>query len=469
MLVESLVFPQDQDKNRVSIMSIQRRTFLKSSLASGVALAAPAVIANEPKAGKKYRTALIGSGWWGMNILGEAMRSGQAKIVAMCDVDRRQLDPAVQRVVQETGDRPNKYQDFRELLDAEKPEIAIVATPDHWHPLITIAAVQAGAHVYVEKPIGHTIAEGRAMVNAARDVGRMVQVGTHRRVSPHNMSGMEFLRTGKAGKIGMVRAFVHYGGGPERPVKNVEPPKEIDWDMWCGPGPLRYYCENTPNSWGGAIHPKGFRQYLDFANGTLGDWGIHWMDQILWWTDEKFPRRVYSTGGRPIAGAPVYNEQEQTSDAPDHQVAVFEFESFTATWEHRRFANNHVEKGENVGCYFYGTEGILHQGWRDGWKFYPANNRQPVQHEPAQLHDPDDQNIRELWMDLLSSIQTGKLPVCDIEVAHRSTNMSLLGMLSLKLGRSVEWDGENERIVGDAEANQLLRREYRQPWVYPEV
>jgi predicted dehydrogenase len=307
------------------------------------------------------------------------------------------------------------------------------------------------------------------MVNAARDAGRMVQVGTHRRVSPHNVSGMEFLRSGKAGKIGMVRSFVHYGGGPERPVKNVEPPQEIDWDMWCGPGPLRHYCENTPNSWGGAIHPKGFRQYLDFANGTLGDWGVHWMDQILWWTDEKFPRRVYSTGGRPIAGDPVYDEHEQTSDAPDHQVAVFEFESFTATWEHRRFANNNVEKGENVGCYFYGTEGIFHQAWHDGWKFYPANKQQPVQHEAAQLHKPDDQNIRELWVDLLSSIQTGKLPICDIEVAHRSTNMSLLGMLSLKLGRSVDWDGEKERIVGDEEANRLLRREYRQPWVYPEV
>ena len=125
-------------------MSIQRRTFLKSSLASGVALAAPAVIASEPKSGKQYRTALIGTGWWGMNILGEAMRSGQTKVVAMCDVDSRQLDPAVQRVVKETGEQPQKYKDFRELLDAEKLDIAIVATPDHWHPLITIAAMPVG-------------------------------------------------------------------------------------------------------------------------------------------------------------------------------------------------------------------------------------------------------------------------------------------------------------------------------------
>ncbi len=442
-------------------MSIHRRSFLKTSVAGSVALAAPALIAAEQKSGKKYRTALIGSGWWGMNILGEAMRSKQSKVVGLCDVDQRQLDPAAARVEQDTGDQPRQYTDYRELLEKEKPEIVIVATPDHWHPLITIAAVQSGAHVYVEKPIGHTIREGRAMVNAARDTGRVVQVGTHRRVSPHNVSGMEFLRSGKAGKIGMVRAFVHYGGGKEQPVKNVEPPPELDWDMWCGPAPMRHYCDR--------IHPKGFRQYLDYANGTLGDWGIHWMDQILWWTDEKYPKRVYSTGGRPIAGPAVYNEAEQTSDAPDHQVAVFEFESFTATWEHRRFANNNAEKGENVGCYFYGTEGTLHQGWRDGWRFYPARNSQEVVHTPAQLYKPDDQNIRELWADLIKCIETGSQPVCDIEIAHYSTNMSLLGMLSLKLGRSVEWNGEKEEIVGDAEANQLLSRDYRGPWAYPAV
>ena len=448
-------------------MTIHRRTFLQSTVAAGAALAAPAIIASEQKSGKKYRTALIGTGWWGMNILGEAMRSGQSEIVAMCDVDSRQVDPAADRVEKETGNRPKVYKDYRELLDREKPEIAIVATPDHWHPLITIAAVRAGSHVYVEKPVGHTIQEGRAMVSAARDAGRMVQVGTHRRVSPHNISGMEFLRSGKAGKIGMVRAFVHYGGGIELPVKNVEPPKEIDWDMWCGPAPLHHYCENIPGSWGRAIHPKGFRNYLDYANGTLGDWGVHWMDQILWWTEEKSPRRVYSTGGREIAGEPIYNEREQTSDAPDHQVAVFEFEGFTATWEHRRFAANNAEKGENVGCYFYGTNGTLHQGWKDGWKFYPSSDGQPVLQEAAQLHKPDDQNIRELWADLTNSIKTGELPVCDIEIAHRSTNMSLLGMLSMKLGRSVEWDGEKEQILGDDEANRLLHRDYRKPWIYP--
>src|ERR1051325_984294 len=182
-------------------MSLSRRGFLQSSVAAGLAFSIKPWCRAETA---KYRTALIGSGWWGMNILREAMRAGSSRVVALCDVDQNQLDPAAAEVERLTGDRPRRYHDYRELLRTEKPEIVIVATPDHWHPLITIAAVEAGAHVYVEKPIGHTINEGRAMVRAARAADRVVQVGTHRRVSPHNLSGMQFLKSGKAGRIGMV-------------------------------------------------------------------------------------------------------------------------------------------------------------------------------------------------------------------------------------------------------------------------
>jgi predicted dehydrogenase len=430
-------------------MSVSRRKFLAAS-AAGAAFAAPAVLGAEKS--KKYRTALVGSGWWGMNILRTAIQAGDVDVVAMADVDRNQLDPAAAEVEKLTGAVPKKYKDYRELLEAEKPEIVIVGTPDHWHPLVTIAACNAGAHVYVEKPVSHTVHEGRAMLKAARDNNRVVQVGTHRRVSPHNMAGMQFMKEGKAGKIGMVRAFVHYGGGPGQAIADSDPPEGLDWDFWCGPGPLVPYNRK--------IHPKGFRQFLDFANGTLGDWGIHWMDQILWWTEETYPKKISSTGGRYIC--------EDNTDAPDCQVVHFEFDSFTAVWEHRRFAANNAEK-HNIGCYFYGTAGTLHIGWLDGLNFYPVGkNREPTHVDP-QLHEPDHQNIPELWADFVRCIRRGGTPVCDIEVGHRSTSMSLLGMLSLKLGRSIEWDGQKEVIVGDPEANQLLRRRYRAPWKYPEV
>jgi predicted dehydrogenase len=431
-------------------MSVTRRGFLATTAAAGAALAAPAVRGAEKN--KKYKAALVGSGWWGMNVLSTAIEAGDVTAAALCDVDRNQLDPAAAEVEKMTGAAPKKYQDYRELLDAEKPEIVIVATPDHWHPLVTIAACNAGAHVYVEKPIAHTILEGRAMVQAARANDRVVQVGTHRRVSPHNIAGMQFMKEGKLGTIGMVRAFVHYGGGPGQPTPDSEPPDGLDWDFWCGPGPLVPFNRK--------IHPRGFRQFLDFANGTLGDWGIHWMDQILWWTEEKWPGKVCSFGGRHI--------KEDNTTAPDCQTVEFEFDSFTAVWEHRQFAANNAEK-HNIGCYFYGTKGTLHIGWRDGLNFYPVGKGQEPMHMDPQLHKPDDQNIPELWADFVKCIREGGTPVCDIEIGHRSTTMSLLGMLSLKLGRSVEWDGEKEVIVGDPEANELLRREYRDPWKYPEV
>ncbi len=431
-------------------MTINRRNFVKSSLAASLALPGfPYILGDTPE---KYRVALIGTGWWGTNILRVAMESGASKVVAMADVDQNQLEPAAQEVEKLSGDQPKKYKDYRELLAEQKPDIAIVATPDHWHALIAIAAMKAGAHVYVEKPISHTILEGRAMVKAARDYGRVVQVGLHRRASPHNRSGMEFLKSGKAGKIGMVRAFVHYPGGPGEVTPDSPPPVGLDWDMWCGPAPLRPFNK--------AIHPKGFRGFLDYANGTLGDWGVHWMDQILWWTEEKFPRKVYSTGGRHI--------KRDNTEAPDTQVAAFEFDAFTAVWEHRQYAGNEAEK-TNLGCYFYGTEGTFHMGWLDGWTFYPSDRNKPVIHEEPKLHKPDDQNIPELWADFLESIKTGRRPVCDIEIGHRSTNMSLLGMLSLKLGRSIRWDGEKETVVGDHEANKLLARAYRMPWHYPKA
>jgi len=440
-------------------MPMDRRTFIRGSIAAGVALGFPNVVT--AARAKTYRTAIIGTGWWGMNIVGEAIASGRCKMVAMCDVDNRQLDAAVEKVRTLTGDAPTKYKDYRELLEKERPEIVIVATPDHWHPLCTIAALEVGAHVYVEKPIGHTIKEGRAMVNAARAANRVVQVGTHRRISPHNVSGRKFLQEGHAGKIGEVRAFVLYGGGPEQPNPNSEPPEGLDWDMWCGPAPLRPF--NTK------IHPKGFRQFLDYANGTLGDWGIHWVDQILWIMEQKWPKHVYATGGRPIKGPPVFTKDAQTTDAPDHMIAVYQFDDFTAHWEHRNFAGNPAEKSENVGCFFYGTKGTFHMGWRNGWTFYPLGKGQKEIHEEPRLHEPDSQNIKELWADLLNAIETGKRPVCDIELIHYSTNMSLLGMLSYKLGRSIRWDGEKEVVVGDKDANRLLARKYRRPWKYPKA
>ena len=416
---------------------MDRRTFFQAGLGAVPLLSA--------QPGRKYKTALIGAGWWGMNILREALASGECSAVALADPDPNQMDKAGQEIAKVSADQPRRYRDYREMLRKERPDIAIVATPDHWHALPTM---KAGAHVYVEKPIAHTIDEGKAMVRAAREADRRIQVGLHRRVSPHPVSGMAFLQSGKVGKIGMVRTFAHAAGGAGVKTPDAEPPKGMDWDLWLGPAPKRNF---NPS-----IHPRGFRQYLDFANGTLGDWGVHWMDQVLWWTDETHPRSVHSTGNRFI--------RQDSTDAPDTQVVTYEFESFTATWEQRHYAGNNAEQ-HLIGAYFYGTEGTFHMGWRDGWTFYPAKKSEKPIHVEPQLNDPDGQNIKELWADFLTAIRERRKPVRDIEIGYRATNAALLGMVSWRLGRSIRWDGN--QCPEDAAGNALLRRAYRAPWVYP--
>jgi predicted dehydrogenase len=439
-------------------MNLTRRNFLTTTTVATAAFTAAPFILRAAESGKKLRTALIGSGWWGKNILKEAMASKRCQVTALCDADANIMEIAGEQVNDLSSEKPKLYRDYRELLAKDKPDIVIIATPDHWHSLQTIAAVKAGAHVFVEKPTGHTVNESRAMLAAARASGRVVQVGMHRRIGPHHVSGMKFLKSGAVGKVGMVRLFAHGGGGPENPTPNEPAPDSMDWNLWCGPAPMRPFNKR--------LHPGGWRNFLDYGNGQLGDWGPHWLDQVLWWSGEKYPKRVYSTAGRPVRGNAVLNEKEQTSDTPDHQVAVYEFENFTCTWEHRRFADNNAEK-HKIGAYFYGEKGTLHIGWRDGWTFYPANTRDKTVHENSELQEPDGHNLTLLWADFMNAVDGKTKGVAGIELAHRATVLSLLGMVSWRVGRSINWDGNKETIVGDTEAVKLLSRPYRAPWVYP--
>jgi predicted dehydrogenase len=432
---------------------------MQSAAAASAVLGAPFFLSAQETGRHQFKTALIGSGWWGKNILAEAIASKRCDIIALCDVDGSVLEQAQDHVNDLTGSSPRTYKDFRELLDKEKPDIAIIATPDHWHALQSIAALKAGAHVYVEKPTGHTVNESRAVVNAARRTGKVVQVGLHRRIGPHYVSARKFFLDGNVGELGMVRCFVDSGGGKENPSDNTKPPEGLDWDMWCGPGPLQPFNRK--------LHPGGWRNFLNYANGQLGDWGVHWLDQVQWFTGEKYPKRIFSSAGRQIRGTPVDDGKRLTSDAPDHQLVIYDFEKFTCTWEHRQFAGNATEK-HSIGVYFYGTKGILHVGWQDGWTFYPTSGNQTV-HENAQIQQPDGHNIKLLWADFLAAIDENRRPVADIEPAHRASTMAMLGMLSWKAGRSLVWNGDKEEVVGDAEANGMLSRVYRRPWQYPEL
>jgi len=431
---------------------MDRRKFIKQSLLAGATASQFQVNVWARHKIKKYRTVLIGAGWWGNNILGEAMASGSCEIVGICDVDENYNKNTAERVEKVMGNRPNTHTDFRELLVEQKPEIAIIATPEHWHALQTIEALKTGCHVYVEKPIAHTINEGKAIVAAQKKYGKVIQVGLHRRTSPHCVKGQEMLRSGAVGDIKMIKVGVYSPTADDLIQPLPEPPPHLHWDLYLGPAAWQPFAPS--------IHPRGFRRFLNMTNGVIGDWGVHWMDQILWWSEEKFPKRIYSTGGmvNPDCGY----------DAPDFQTATFEFENFTVQWEHRRLGGDRSEKSP-VGTYFYGTKGILFMGFFDGTLFYPNDKDQPVVQVNHAMHEPDGQNIRELWQDFLDAIEGRKKPVAGIESSHRATTMSLLAMISYKTGRAIRWDGVKQTIPEDPDALSLMQREYRAPWIYPEL
>lgn len=428
---------------------MNRKDFLKTaSLATGSIMGLPFITYAKKS---QYTLALIGSGWWGTNILREALKHGECKLVALCDVDQNQLKKCLDEVKKVCAFEPKIYTDYRELLIKEKPEIVINATPDHWHALIAIDSLKAGANLYLEKPIGHTINEGKAIVKAVQESGKTCAVGFHRRYSPHNVSGMEFLKSGKVGTIKEVRAFVTYNFGQGKFVENETIPQGLDWDMWCGPAPIVPYASS--------VHPRGWRQRLEFANGQAGDWGPHWFDQILWWTEETGPKKIYSTASSKI--------KTDNYNAPESQVIVYDFESFNCIWEHSNLNGRPQSKTENVGVYFHGTEGTFHMGWQNGWSFYPRDSKKETILQAAQLGQPDSQNIEAVWADFMNAIKTKKQPFADIMKGHKATNMSLLGMAALKTGKSLEWNTEKERFTNDEEANKLLSRKYHNGWVYP--
>ncbi|MBA4852257.1 Gfo/Idh/MocA family protein [Emticicia sp. BO119] len=429
---------------------MNRKDFIRTSALATGALVSRPFITYATQA--KYKTALIGAGWWGTNIVREAIRSGECQIVAVCDVDDRQIKQCLGEINKLTNDQPKIYKNYHELLQKEKPEIVINATPDHWHALIAIDAMKSGAHVYLEKPIGHTINEGKAIVKTARDTQKICITGFHRRYSPHNVSGQEFLKSGKVGKIKEVRAFVTYNFGQGKKVEDEPTPAEIDWNMWCGPGPLVPYNRT--------IHPRNWRNHLEFANGMVGDWGPHWFDQILWWTDEIAPKKVFSIASSKF--------NTNNNNSPESQIVVYEFEDFTCTWEHSTLNGRPTSKTEEVGVYFHGTEGTFHMGWTKGWTFFPRDQKKEVIHQDPVLNLPDLQNIDLVFADLLKSIKSKQLPLADILKGHKATNMSLLGMAALKSGKSLEWDREKEVFL-DPTANKYLSRQYRKGWVYPKA
>jgi len=446
---------------------MDRRGFFSVATA-GLGLAAAQRYAEGAELGRK-RVGLIGCGWYGKIDLFRLIQVAPVEVVSLCDVDRRLLDEAAQMVAQRQRSRktPRTYGDYRQMLAEGDLEIVLIAPPDHWHALPMIAAVQAGADVYVQKPISVDVVEGQAMLAAARKYRRVVQVGTQRRSTPHIVEARdEFIRSGKLGKIGLVEIYCYYHMRVRGNPPNTEPPPHLDWEMWVGPAPMRPYNE--------LIHPGRWRSFMEYGNGIIGDMCIHMLDMVRWMMGLGWPTRVSSPGG-------IFVDKQSMANITDTQTATFDFpqHDLTVVWQHRTWGDP-PDKDYPWAATFYGDKGTLKVSVFQ-YDFVPRGAGKPVHRDVTyELEQyPEDKTEKRLerhvapavryhMLDFLGAVANRGRPVADIEEGYISTTSCILANIALKLGRTLTWDPAQGQVVGDEEANRLLRRPYRAPWVHPE-
>lgn len=445
---------------------INRRRFLQTAAASLAvsALGADALdVVDKPR-----RVGLIGTGWYGKSDLFRLIQVTPVEVVSLCDVDTRLLTEAAELVSQrqKSKRKPRTYSDYRKMLAEKDLDIVLIGTPDHWHALQTIAALQAGAHVYVQKPISVDVLEGEAMLAAARKHNRVVQVGTQRKSTPHLVEAKKnIIDAGRLGKVSQVDICCYYhmraNGNP--PLMDV--PDHLDYEMWTGPAPLRPY--------DGLPHVRWWRTFTEYGNGIVGDMCIHMLDTVRWMLGLGWPKRIFSTGG-------IFVQKEGKSNISDTQTATFDYDDLSIVWQHRTWGAPPDPKYPWA-LTLYGDKGTLKASVMS-YDFIPQEGGEPIHkdcvYEKEQFpEDVTEKDIelhaapatRRHMLDFLAAIEKHSRPVADIEEGHISTASCVLANLSMKTGRPLQYDAGLRQVLNDPEATRLLRRPYRAPWQRPEI
>ncbi len=445
---------------------MNRRHFLQAG-AAGLALSNVGAPAWGSSRSAAPRVGLIGCGWYGKSDLFRLLQVKPVEVVSLCDVDRKMLAEAAEMTAtrQESKKTPRTFADYRQMLAQKDLDIVLIATPDHWHALPMIAAVEAGADVYVQKPISVDVVEGQAMLEAARRTKRVVQVGTQRRGTPHLIEAKDrIVLEGKLGKVGLVEIYCYYHMRARGNPPDTNPPDNLDYEMWTGPAPMRPY-----NS---LVHPRSWRAFMEYGNGILGDMCVHMLDMVRWQLGLGWPKKISSSGG-------ILVDKASKANITDTQTATFDFDECPVVWEHRSWGHP-ADPQYPWGATIYGDKGTLKLSVH-GYDFIPQGGGKPVHKDvvmeleeyPIDKTEKDLERhvapaIRHHMKDFLAAIESRGKPAADIEEGHISTASCILANLALQLGRTLTWDAKAGRVVGDDEANRLLRRPYRGPWIHPE-
>ncbi len=446
---------------------MNRRHFIQSA-GAGLGMIAGRAYAEPFADTKPKRVGLIGTGWYGKCDLLRLIQVSPVDVISLCDVDKQMLEGAADIVAsrQVSKKKPRLYTDYRKMLAEKDLDIVIIGTPDHWHALPMIEACKAGMDIYCQKPIGVDVIEGQAMLAAARKYGRVVQIGTQRRSTPHLIEARDrILREGKLGKIGLVEIYCYYHMRATGNPPDTTAPANLDYEMWTGPAPMRPY-----NEW---VHPRKWRAFMEYGNGIMGDMCVHMLDMVRWMMDLGWPKEISSNGG-------IFVDKASKANIADTQSATFTFDDLNVVWNHRSYGAP-ADPKYPWGATFYGEKGTLKASVMSYDYIPQSKDEKPIHQDVTYEFEkyPEDRDEKDLerhvapairghMVDLLNNIGTRGKPVADIEQGHISSASCILANMSMQLGRSLKWDAARHQVVNDAEANRLLARPYRKQWIHPD-
>lgn len=446
-------------------MKSTRRRFLQMSALGGAGLFTfvpnEIIAANRKKvaANDKIRFGLIGAKGMGWNNMRQHLKINEVECVAICDVDQNVLDQRCGEAEKIQGSRPKQFGDYRKLLEDKSIDAVIIGTPDHWHCLQMVDAVNAGKHVYVEKPIANTIEECNIMVNAAKRTGKLVQVGQWQRSGKHYRHAIDYVHSGKLGQIRLVKVWAYQGWMKPVPVvSDAAVPKGVDYKMWLGPAPTRPFNQNR-------FH-FNFRWFWDYAGGLMTDWGVHEIDIALFTMGAKAPKSVMASGGKLAY-------PDDASETPDTLQTVFEYENFNMLWEHATGIDG-GNYGRTEGIAFIGNNGTLVLN-RGGWEVIPETKnvngvrQYKMESLPKQSIPRNSNYVEDHARNFVAAMQANDFDMLNTNIVSGSVAAinAQMGNIAYKTGRKVYWDAAKGNFGNDAEANALINAKYHNDWKLP--
>lgn len=444
-------------------MKNSRRNFIKnSSLATLASITASNFIAknafSKTTTAGELKFGLIGCKGMGFSNLQRHIKLQGVECVALCDVDQSVLDARTAEVEKMQGKKPQQYNDYRKLLEDKSIDYVIIGSPDHWHCLMAVHAMEAGKHIYVEKPIALYMEECNVMLNAAKKLNKIVQVGQWQRSGPHYDEAIKMVHSGMLGQIRLVKVWAYQGWMKPVPVvPNSAPPAGVDYKMWLGPAQTRPFNENR-------FH-FNFRWFWDYAGGLMTDWGVHEIDIALYAMKAKAPISVMASGGK-------FAYPDDASETPDTLQTVFQYDGFNMLWEHATGIDG-GNYGLTEGISFIGNEGtlVVHRG---GWELIPevkVNNGVKSQKFEAKKYAKkrEDDYVKMHAENFVEAIRKNDPSIlkCGIETGSIAALNAQMGNIAYKLGRRVYWDAKAGNFGKDKEANALMKAKYNNGWKLP--